>query len=221
MTDNYIKPEEFLAAFKKTWTEFVDEKGDEEIISNYSYRKPWTGFMPGNKEMSEEAKQETVLYKVMNKLNEQRTNNKLQYRSEFFTVDVAYRSGKNLYDREDYKPAYPKLHVLIEHENGEDVETEMYKLIFLRSPLKVIIFYDWDECDKTNNDKEKWLDEKLKKFAKMLETANDYLPENEATEYLFIIGDRENEQAMPRWQYASISSKNNQLMPLKDLYIPD
>ncbi len=212
MTDNYIKPEEFLAAFKKTWTEFVDEKGDQEIIEAYIKNSEWTKYMLGNNKMSKNEKEEVFLHRVMDKLN-----NNLQYYLGMYSIDLAYVSGSDLYGA---NLAYPsEWQVLIEHENGQhnDEETEMYKLIFLRSPLKVIIFYDWDECDKTNNDKEKWLDEKLKKLADMLEQANDYLPENEATEYLFIIGDRENEQAMPRWQYASISSKDNQLKSLNNL----
>jgi len=36
----------------------------------------------------------------------------------------------------------------IEHENGCDVETEMWKLAHWRSPLKVLVFYDFDMQDR-------------------------------------------------------------------------
>ena len=59
--------------------------------------------------------------------------------------------GEELFKNNLWYPS--KLHVLIEHEHGESIEEEMWKLLFLRAPLKVLIFYDWDEAKKTKEEK--------------------------------------------------------------------
>ena len=44
----------------------------------------------------------------------------------------------------DWWQPYPaRWDVLIEHENGEYPQEELYKLLMRRALLKVIVFYDW------------------------------------------------------------------------------
>ena len=56
------------------------------------------------------------------------------------SVDMCVAADKN----KGYpNSGYPFLwDILIEHENDKCPENEMWKLMLLRSPLKVIIFYD-------------------------------------------------------------------------------
>lgn len=73
--------------------------------------------------------------------------------------------------------AYPMLlDVAIEHENGAHPENEMWKLIFVRAPLKVLVYYGHDG------------DGKIGKMLEMLRMANSEFPENEDTHYLFFLG---------------------------------
>jgi hypothetical protein len=70
----------------------------------------------------------------------------------------------------------------------------------------VIIFYDWNEDQKTTNARKEWLDNKLKKLVDMLNKANAYFPENEKTNYLFIIGNQINKDqllCLIEWQVNS------------------
>ena len=90
---------------------------------------------------------------------------------------------------------YPYLwDILIEHENDKRPENEMWKLMLLRSPLKVIIFYDHCKVD---------LSEKLTELREMLKKANAAFPENKKTEYLFIIGAGEVKGEPLKWRRAS------------------
>ena len=95
----------------------------------------------------------------------------------------------------DWNEGYPyHLDAVIEHENAKHPENEMWKLMLLRSPLKVIIFYDHCKVD---------LSDKLTELKKMLEKANAAFPENKKTEYLFIIGAGEVKGEPLKWRRAS------------------
>ena len=105
-------------------------------------------------------------------------------RKGYYRLDMVF-----LHD-EDEGEGYPSLFdVMIEHENDRQPENEMWKLIFLRSPLKVIIFYHSNP------------EEKIKECVEMLCEANKSFPENPDTDYLFIIGtvDRPNQKMYWRW----------------------
>ncbi|HED38889.1 MAG TPA: hypothetical protein ENJ13_00495 [Chromatiales bacterium] len=148
---------------------------------------------------------EGFLASIMTRLTENKTE--LEYKREYYTLDALYVGGENLYRQNRTYPS--ELNVLIEHEQGDNVEEEMWKLIFWRSPLKVIIFYDWNEYEKTTNARREWLDRKLIKLVDMLNKANAYFPENQETNYLFIIGNRVEKDQLPNWRWAS----NKQIQP--------
>ena len=81
--------------------------------------------------------------------------------------------------------------VLIEHENDYTrLEEEMWKLLMFRSPLKVIVSYDWDENEKTNPSRINGLKDKLDKLADMARQVDKNWKEAEDTEYLIVIGNR-------------------------------
>jgi len=73
--------------------------------------------------------------------------------------------------------------VLFEHENKIDsAKEELYKLLYRKAPLKVIVSYLYRDS----------LVEKLsdykRKFSEMIRVSNEWFSENKGTEYLFIIG---------------------------------
>ena len=187
---NVFTSDEFRCAFIKAWDECTTHRA-KEISEKYKDNKSWTEFMLG---------ESGLLRTTMRYLD--RSEPELKYWREWYTIDAIYTGGAELITRKG--SSYPsKLHVLIEHENGDNVEEEMYKLIFWRSPLKVIIFYDWHEYQKITEDKKNWLDQKLQHFIAMLDSVNAYFPENNKTSYLFIIGNREAENHLPQWKCAS------------------
>lgn len=186
-----IDADKFVKAFKQEWDKRCSDDGDR-IKKDYSDNKSWTEFMLGD---------EGLLERVCKEL-------KLHYRREYYTLDALYVSGKDLLGK-GKKLYYPSdLPVLIEHEQGDKIEEEMWKLLFWRSPLKVIIFYDYTEEEKNGKkDRESWAQDKLKKkFLWMLREVEGFFEENSKTEYLFIVGDRENEKSLPRWRCVSVRS---------------
>lgn len=185
-----INSEQFLQVFRDEWNSLMSAS-QQTILDIYPHKKDWTLFMLRNG---------GFLMRVMERLNAQGAD--LEYRSEYYTIDALYVSGTDLFREHRTYPS--ELHVLIEHENGDNIEEEMWKLIFWRAPLKVIIFYDWNEYEKpTSALKQSWLKGKLKKLVEMRNTVNEFYPENQKTEYLLIFGNREYENQMIRWQWVS------------------
>ena len=182
---------QFLKAFRQQW----EEENADDIRPIYPEKRLWTGFMLGKKG----ACHDSFLHRVSIRLN-------LQMAREWYTLDcVYYREETNLYGDGGY-PAC--LQVLIEHENGEDVETEMYKLLMFRSPLKVLIFYDYDEDRKNTEKSRTWLQRKLTTLLDMGRQVDSHWPEADNTEYLFLVGNREDEKQLPRWRYLIVNGGN-------------
>ena len=142
------------------------------------------------------------LENVMNRL--QSKEQMLKYRREHYTIDAIFIGGTDLFMSDYWYPS--ELHVLIEHEMRENIEEEMWKLIHWRAPLKVIIFYDWDEDVKSTNLRIDWVNTKIKKLLEMLDTVNAFFPENVDTEYLFLIGNRMDVNSIPAWRWTSNKS---------------
>jgi hypothetical protein len=105
------------------------------------------------------------------------------------------------------------IHALIEHERNYDPEVEMWKLIHWRSPLKVLMFYDWAESEKVTTDRQQWVSSKLTRFGEMLSTVNTFHPEAISTQYLYLVGSRPGEGTHVEWIWASNNS--SQPTPLK------
>ena len=187
---NLITPSQFLSAFERQWHEDSTEYNRRKEA--FAYEKLWTQYMLGSEPPG-------FLRRVASRLG-------LKCYGEFYKLDLVYVSGTDLF-REDL--CYPSLlPVIIEHEQFNNVEEEMWKLIFWRSPLKVLISCDWNEDEKTTHRRNWWTD-KLKALSEMLATANRDYPETEMTEYLFIIGNREDVQSDIKWRWADTTLKLN------------
>ena len=205
---NLITPKQFLNAFETQWNE--DATDNSKRKQAFLDEKPWTQYMLGSEPPG-------FLRRVADKLR--KNVNRLECYGELYKLDLVYVSGEDLY-RKDL--CYPSLlSVIIEHEhNLETVEEEMWKLIFWRSPLKVLISYDWNDDEKTTENRKNKLSGKLKKLSKMLDSANMAYPEVKGTEYLFIIGNRDNVQSDIRWRWADTSLKVNSFAE-SDINLPE
>ena len=188
-----ITAEQFLDAFRKQWK----EEDQEEIIQLYSSNGDWTEFMLGS--ITGNRIGNVFLNRVAKRLS-------MTMDREWYKLDCVY------YDRESSqipgKDRYPAcLDAIIEHENDGDVEYEMYKLLLFRSPLKVLIFYDWREDEmKTSEQKRNWLNSKLRELFRMGSEIEVRWPEADDAEYLFLVGNRAGEGDMPRWRHLTVKS---------------
>jgi len=191
----FITSIQFLDAFAAEWKAHLNDRRNA-LMSAYEKEKLWTDYM---------LSYDGFLNGVMLRLRE--NVNCLEYSKEIYTIDAMFVGGKDLFKKDLCYPA--QIHVLIEHEHGMNIEEEMWKLIFWRSPLKVLICYDWNEDEKRTENRKSWFTKKLTSLIKMRDTASQYYPEVEKTEYLFITGNRKTRQGEVNWRWAS----NNQIQP--------
>ena len=180
---------QFCNAFAKQW-KTETERSEGNILEAFKNDRTWTNYMVTNKE--------SFLSRLAKGMN-------FAITKEYYKLDAVYYNEGDQSNILFPPPneLYPHcLHVIIEHENGERVEQEMYKLLLHRSPLKVLIFYDYPECQKAQNQEyARWLDDKLSQFICIGKAVNDAWPEAENTEYLFLVGNTILENQIPQWRY--------------------
>ena len=82
----------------------------------------------------------------------------------------------------------------------------MWKLLIFRSPLKILIFYDYLEDEKRTEKKQHWLQNKLVDLLKMGKEVDARCQEAENTEYLFLIGNRDTKWQLPKWRYLTVNA---------------
>lgn len=201
MANHYVSSKVFRQAFSIQWKEEISH-GQDEVSRMFSNDAEWTIFMQRGNNGSD-----SFLCRVMNRL--QVSNNsspRLEYRTEYYTIDALFIGGECLLNKSTL--LYPsEVHVLIEHENGPHVEEEMWKLIQWRVPLKVLIFYDFnDEERNASHAKHEWLATKLEYLKGMLNASHNFFSESIDTEYLFIIGARRYLGGPIYWRWASSKS---------------
>ncbi len=191
-----ITANDFLAAFKETWGLVVDT---EEVKQKYSSNQAWTEFMNGK------SNEKSFLRSVFSHFL-----SKGSYAQEWYTVDGLFMNDKDVMNGE----VLPKgkftpsgFHCLVEHENGQDIEIEMWKLLFWRCPLKIIIFYDYHEYEKISETNKDWLPKKLGLLKPMLSNANNFFEENPNTEYLLLWANKEGRNSHPQWRYLKLNSQ--------------
>lgn len=176
MNNRHLKVKEFYDAFIQEWERLIsrEEVNGSRVFAN---TKAWNLRMldPGG-----------FINDVMNRIST--SERKLHYRTEWYKVDALYIGGEDLYKNNLSYPS--RVEALIEHELGDKLEEEMWKLIHWRSPLKVIIFYDWSEDEKSTTLRKTWCDNTLGTLHRMLKKVNDFHLENLNTQYLFLIAGR-------------------------------
>lgn len=179
----------FLKAFKKEWENQISSNKDL-ILDYWSDSSKWTDFM---------LKKQGFIHSILHHFG--KLGKEITYAKEWYTIDAVYCGGIDLYGSDLNYPS--KFFALIEHEQGNYIEQEMWKLLHWRSPLKIIIFYDWFDSDKSTTNRKEWVDNKLKKLQNMLFIVNEFHTENPETEYLFIVGHCKSEGNLPTWSYST------------------
>lgn len=196
----------FLEAFRSEWEAVCESNNPSEILLKYKSNTAWTRFMLTYPGAGDDNDQGGFLARICWRLG----GHALSYKQEYYTLDALFVGGDNLFGAHH---SYPQaLHCLIEHENGERIEEEMWKLIFWRSPLKVLVFYDyWEDERRQNSRKAGWCEYKLSILRTMLDKANAFHPEADNTEYLFLVGNlpasinASDNAPLPQWRYATNS----------------
>lgn len=191
MNAKHITAKEFYDAFLAEWNCFVENEPSITGLTPYEDRTSWTKRIqdPGG-----------FLNRVMNRLSN--TERPLYYRTEWYFVDALYVGGVDLYQNNYSYPS--SVNALIEHEFDEDLETEMWKLIHWRSPLKIIINYDWSDAEKTTDARKNYLSNKITKLREMLSIVNHFQPEDTNTEYLLLIARRSEINSPITWRAINI-----------------
>ena len=200
-----VTTEEFLGAFRK-----VEEKDRHLIHAAYTQHRKRTERMLGR---------DGVMATVCGELTAS-TGVHMEFKREWYTIDALFVSGEELVyppnspaDSRGERLWYPsQLDVLIEVENDERLEEEMWKLLFWRSGLKVLVGYDFyddeygEPLGRRNPGLKKgdWAPRKLDKLREMIRSVHGET--GDGSEYLLILGNRSSwaEASQVRWRWCRI-----------------
>ena len=186
MSGDGIFREHFLQAFSDAFAARMST--DTTADAAFADATPWTAVMLGKGE------RECLLRDAAKRYAANINEPSFSIHEQWYTLDLLMVSP-SYDDNRDYWQT--KTLLTIEHENGDDVETEMWKLAHWRSPLSVLVFYDFNEAelsdkiytrDKTtpNVMQRDWLTTKL---ALLSAIVRDVDP-GEASRHLLLIGHR-------------------------------
>lgn len=169
--------ERFWKIFRREWSNQFELKS-REIRAWYDDATRWTDFMLSN------TGDGGFLFRVGEQyLTEKRSvissEASFSLKREWYTVDLM---GVMHTDSDDYTKS--EVHFVLEHENAQDVETEMWKLVLLRAPLKILIFYSFARRDPD------WLQSKLNEL-RQIKTRSESISGVDEADYLIIVGDYE------------------------------
>ena len=191
-----VSARRFRKVFIGQWNEELHCDHDA-ILNAYQDDKRWTAYMLGNKKKDFPG---TFFDRLAGRLGQEA----LPQRQRLDIVYCTVRS-QNIRHTERIRPA--RLNVIIEHENGEDVEEEMWKMLMWRSPLKVLVLYDWPPWRATTKRRQNWLEDKLTTFFDMRHEVDTLWPEAAKTTYLFLVGRPPHRSAPPVWWYCDSSNR--------------
>lgn len=191
-----VSVQDFLCAFSQQWND--DRQRHCEAL-RFAYRddKTCTAYMLGKKKADFS---DTFFDRLAGRLHQQAIAQRQTLDVVYYTTGVRAIPYRN---RE-----YPaRLNVIIEHENGNEIEREMWKLVMWRAPLKVLIFYDWPDDERTEKPpKARWLEDKLDALLRIRSEVGTLWPEADETTYLFLVGRPPQRGVLPVWWYADSSN---------------
>ena len=183
--------EAFLQAFETRQREQVD------MASLYADAKSWTYFMLGVTPAREVEGVLRIAAKCWT--NTSTRAGPCSLHGQWYTFDLCAVTPPYGDDKAYWST---RTALTIEHENGYDVETEMWKLAHWRSDLSVLVFYDFSEDERAsgavclsdkatpNVKKADWLDAKLQSLSNIVR----YVDRDRAERHLLIIGGQASRQ---------------------------
>lgn len=192
--------DDFLAGFAQAF--YARCHLDSDMMRRFSSPRDWTHLMLG--EPIGASPHGVLLGAASHWADRHIGLSRYSLRREWYTIDLSVVASTD-------GPSEPywecSTRVAIEHENGDDVETEMWKLAHWRSDLSVLIFYDFsvDEVaseatysgDKTlpNVRKAEWLTKKLELLSRIVGQVEAI----SRSRHLLLIGQRTSAQDV-RWR---------------------
>lgn len=185
----------FLACFRKSWLSRLAAEPD--VLSKYS-GSGWTRVMLGSP-----GEREGVLQSASQTYAEQ-LGEACSVQTQWYTLDLSLVAPPCRGPTEYWQT---RTVLAVEHENGDDVETEMWKLAHWRSPLSVCVFYDFNEGkldEKTYRgdhsvgdvQRQAWLTQKLQLLSHIAGRIDD-----DVARHLLIIGNRMLDGSL-RWRWS-------------------
>ena len=194
-----VSARRFRQMFAKLWNEEVGGNR-EAILEAYQDNTNWTEYMLATNQTPCE---DTFLGRLSERMELAMVREQLRLDAIFHSQD------QDNVLRINPSVKFPAcMNVIIEHENGEYVEREMWKLLMIRSPLKVLMFYDYREDEKTTDERKRtWLKKKLEKLLEWCRHVDSVWPESRNAEYLFLVGNRTTAEAMPVWRFAIVKPR--------------
>jgi hypothetical protein len=165
----------FCTQWKQTYTH------EKKLFYNELYHqdRAWTARM-FDKLHRNDGFLDQVIFDYLTALNVKKTRQFIAH--EWYTIDAL--GGFEAPSNDDYTQS--SLSVLVEHENGKDVETEMWKLSHWKVPLKVLVFYN-HATDRSAD----WLKEKLAELHNIQSRIDKAYGAKGNDKYLFIIGSKD------------------------------
>ena len=167
----------FLESFKSV----VQSKSGESLRRAYSGNKTWTNRM------------KSLLRETCDTMNESaHLARHWDYYAENYTIDHTFSSGRGcsfgaFKDKTRWYPSCVEL--LVEVENGNWPEEEIWKLAHWRAPVKALFFCDYKEVARNTNKRRDWLKTKLDSFSEFLRDVNQHHEEDESTRYYIFVTD--------------------------------
>lgn len=213
----------FVHAFGCAWRQRIAEDQEADRIARcFEDNKAWTEYMLSLAPRDEPGGSRAGLLADVADRLVPNIADLVYHGREIYTLDAVFagrETGADLCNR--LEGGYPsRLYALIEHENGEPLEEEMWKLLWWRAPLKVIIGYDYWQSERDSNPrKQTWLGTKLALLADMWQRVDAFFPENPASEYLVLIGAPRDlsadsrERELPAWRYAVLPETRMNVLP--------
>lgn len=185
----------FLDCFRKSWLSRLAAEPD--VLSKYS-GSGWTRVMLGGP-----GEPEGVLQSASQSYAEQ-LGEACSVQTQWYTLDLSLVAPPCRGATEYWQT---RTVLSVEHENGDDVETEMWKLAHWRSPLSVCVFYDFNEGkldekiyrgDHSVGDVQRraWLTQKLQLLSHIAGGIDD-----DVARHLLIIGNRMLDGSL-RWRWS-------------------
>lgn len=236
MNMKHVTAAHFRSAFSSAWRERVireskDFTGEYGLRDLYKSSSGWTRLMLGDTTTSQ-SEDPGVLTAALASLV---TADAGRPRREWYTLDLVATQDEMLSSARDLgKGQYwsRSVVVAVEHENADDVETEMWKLVHWRCRLKVLVFYDFSDDDNRRKHQyaadrsiapvkgSEWLDAKRRLLSDLARAVDERIGTDSA-EFLLIVGKWSTQSGDPgraegvSWRYSERESRSRDFLPFK------
>lgn len=191
----------FLRAFSASFA--VRAASERDVAATFTDSRRWTSFMLG---AARDGEPEGALRAAATQWAANLESTPFSVHTQWYTLDLSVVSPP-YDDARDYWATRTVL--ALEHENADDVETEMWKLAHWRADLSVLVFYDFSERDADDRlyseDKalgavarREWLTSKLASLTEIVSR----IDAEGAERHLLLIGRRDGDGAVG-WRFSA------------------